>query len=309
MITAQTKKMIEQAVRDALIASDSEPREEQVWLNEQYERFYEAHDCHSRQECDSLLYELTFHEKADRSAAGQKIRFWRSGRYFPRSRKVCEAFADALSLSEEERLYLIRNWFERSDRAFSRSDLSDPEYRKRLAVMNEMREEFIMKIPPEEFERTDSRLSENSLRHLYCISARSYLCASAESFQIAVSADSVTYANRFAMDMKLFGEISRTTMIRHILILCAPYLSSAYVCAKLTSLGYAPLDKDHRSRKGLAKDRLLCDLLDLYQEISKDASPQECEQILKGIMVYTDDYLQKQNMREFSFMRSRFLDR
>lgn len=309
MITPQTKKRIEQIVRDAKAASGIVPREEQVWLNEKYECFYQAHNCQSKEECDRLLYELTFHEKADKSAAGQKIRFWRSGRYYPRSRKVCEAFAKALSLGGEEQLYLIRNWYERSDRAFSRNDLNDPEYLRRMAVMDEMREEFIMKIPPEESRRTGNGLSENSLRHLYCISARSYLFTPDDSFQIAVPSDSAAYANRFAMDMKLLGEISRSTMIRHILVLCAPYLNNAYVSSKLTFLGYAPLNRDHRSRKGLAKDMLLYDLLDLYQEISKDSAPQECEQILKEIMTEADERLEKQNMSEFSFMRSKFLNR
>lgn len=310
MISPDIKNRIDTAIAQACDASGAHRRRESLRLAEMISRFSARHDCRRKEECDRLLYELTFRKKAGKSADAQKIRFWRTGRYYPRNRAVCEAFAGALSLSPEERLFLIREWYDRCDRAFTRKDTADPEYRRRLSVMDQMKKEFIMKISPGEKEQygiTDVP-AENSLRYLYCLKARSYLYPGQENSRVILPGDTASYTSRFTMDMKLLGEISRASMIRHIIILSAPYINSALVSEKLALLGYAPLDKEHLSPDGYARDSLLISLLDLYEAACGRAGPQECSLILQEILSYADQRLKEQGKTGLSVMRHRFLN-
>ena len=311
MLTKSAEKQTVSAVRDALKASEVKYRPENIWLSEMYDRFRRQNSLPSKGDADMLLYERTFGKKADSPSDGQKIRYWRTGHFYPRSRKVCAAFGKALSLDEKEMEYLLRSWFDRSDRVFTAKDRNDPVYRERLALMEQLRKEFLMKIRPEDRERffIPGFLPESNLRHTYCLISQSYLFEPHEYVRVTVHSDSASYANRFSLDMKLLGEISRATMIRHIFLFCSPYVSCEVISRNLEALGYCPLDREHRSLKGLARDRLFMDLLDLYEEACGDLPPEVCMEILKEIMKKADMVLQEERSENLSYLRYKFLSK
>lgn len=270
-------------------------RSETRWLQHKYERFRSRYAL-SKTECDQFLYEKTFAEPASRSSHAQRIRFWRTGRFYPRNRTVCLSFAKALELSGEETDYLLRAWFDRSDRCFGAGDASDPVYRRRKALMDELTDEFLQKIPP--FERkalcapgTDLR---QNLRHIYCVKAAELVDMPMQTFSSLHSFDA-SYTGQFADEMRLLGDISRSAMLRHLIVLSMPFISTELLNERLDLLGYLPLTEDHSDRSGNPVDAFLLRLLALYERECEGLSPEACTGWLREAIAWFNGFFASHN--------------
>ena len=285
-------------------------RSETIWLQDQYERF-RTQCALSKAECDQLLYEKTFAEPASRSSHVQRIRFWRTGRFFPKNRTVCLAFAKALELSAEETDYMLRAWFDRSDRCFAERDADDPVYQKRKALMDELTEEFLQKIPPAERKvlcarGTDAR---QNLRHIYCVKAAELVDLPMQT-EASRHSDDASYTGRFTDEMNLMGEISRTAMLRHLMILSMPFISAELLNERLELLGYLPLTEDHSDRSGNAVDAFLLRLLALYDLTCAGRTPAACAEWLREAISWFDVFFDSQGrpglcVFQFKHLRNR----
>ena len=121
----------------------TEKREEEIWLKDHYQTFLHTNGINRREEGDQLLCrrmaEITAGscndagEQLPRSSAYEvlKIRYWRTGRHYPKNRAACEVFGQALDLDVDEQRDLMINWFNRADRCFGPEDSGNTEYQKR----------------------------------------------------------------------------------------------------------------------------------------------------------------------------------
>ncbi len=311
ILTEAQKKQLDHLAADCIRASHTGQRAESLWLKNRCARFYEDHHFTSREACDAALYERTFGEPAQKSSAPQKIRYWRTGRFYPRNRQVCEAFGRALELSEEEQNRLMTAWFDRCDRVFDKTSPGQPVYEDRLRRLRERREEFLQKIPPRDLwlVQAPGTAPEQNLRHLYCLKAADLLYFPHQgsrrmTIRPNVHFDSQSYDNRFTREMALFGDISRKTMIRHLVILSLPFLNVELLSHDLSALGYLPLTEEHTTVDGAACDRLLIGLLRLYEESCSGESPLDCDQWFRNASAWLDRVFQTKkepDLRIFNF--------
>lgn len=285
-------------------------RSETRWLQHKYERFRSRYAL-SKTECDQFLYEKTFAEPASRSSHAQRIRFWRTGRFYPRNRTVCLSFAKALELSAEETDYMLRAWFDRSDRCFAERDADDPVYQKRKALMDELTEEFLQKIPLAERKALCARGTDarQNLRHIYCVKAAELVDLPMQT-EASRHSDSASYTGRFTDEMNLMGEISRTAMLRHLMILSMPFISAELLNERLELLGYLPLTEDHSDRSGNAVDAFLLRLLALYDLTCAGRTPAACAEWLRAAISWFDVFFASQGrpglcVFQFKHLRNR----
>ena len=270
-------------------------RRETLWLQEKYERFRKEQGL-SRAECDRLLYEKTFARPADGASCAQRIRFWRTGRYYPRSRMLYLSFAKALELSPDETKYSLQFWGDMSDRCFSEKDMDDSVYQQRTAFLKELSEEFLHKIPPREIEGmcAGGTAAARNLRHIYCVRAAQLTSLpdgmDAASLRSSRHITSATYAGQFAAEMRLMGEISRNTMIRHLFVFSIPFISKELLDERLLFLGYRSLSEENSDRSGNAVDSLWIRILTLYETACSGRSVQECMAWLQEVLAFLDHY-------------------
>lgn len=282
--------------QDALRATEAfrVMRVETRWVQERYEAFRKEMNL-SKSECDQLLYEKTFARNADGPSCAQRIRFWRTGRYYPKNRVTCKSFAKALGLSASEETHCIQHWYDRSDRTFRRADLHDTLYLRRVAVMNELGEEFLQKLTPAELRTLcapGTRPQQNIL-HVYCSKVSELVSAQIgpkDGLSETSRTDDATYADRFSEEMRLLGEISRTTMLRHLLVMSAPFISVELLNTRLSLLGYRPLSQNNSDRNGNALDLVVLRVLERYERDCCGQAPAACDLWLKEAWRWMDGY-------------------
>ena len=288
---------LEKIAEEARLRTDGyrKKREESLWLSERYERFRQKENL-SRAECDALLYEKSFGEAAALPANAQRIRFWRTGRYYPQSRSICLSFARALELDESETLYCLTAWYDHCDRSFPENDPNDSVYVQRTALMEELILEFLSKIPPEETDLlcAAGTAPRQNLRHIYCSKAIELTSLPKQAgtlpFPLSTHISTASYTAQFTDEMRLLGEISRSTMLRHLLLLGMPFVSTDILNERLTFLGYCPLRENHSDRYGNAMDDLLLQLMELYGKVCSGYSPEECSTWLRETFLWLDQY-------------------
>lgn len=261
-----------------------EKRPETVWLEARYRLFLSANGLRNFRDGDALvsrrMSEGSGISASNNPSAILKVRYWRTGRHYPKNRAVCEAFGRALGLDEREHLILLTDWFDHADRSFGPAEASDPEYLRRFRILEKLKREFTDKQRPEELLAMCTPGTEPSanLRYIYCRQAVRYLGSRARtSAGIPIShLDTRGYDPQFSREMKLLGEVSRSTMIRHLLILGMPFVNRSRIDKLLTELGYTPLKEDHRRPGGEATDLLVLGLLKLYEQSCAGREPEEC---------------------------------
>ena len=276
-----------------------EKREEELWLEDCYHRFLRKSGAKSREEGDLLLSQrmagVAGKAMPESSSAGLKIRYWRTGRHYPKNRAVCRAFGQALGLDAQERLFLMTRWFNRSDRCFEQKDIKDKVYLERIRILEKLKQEFLDKQRPEDLLAmcAPGTAPDENLRYIYCIHACRYLGSSSRrSMREPMShLDTRGYEYQFSREMKLIGEISRSTMIRHLLILGAPFISRERMNGWLTALGYAPLKKAFRQPGGAATDRMILGILEEYEKECTGRDPVWCMEWLRQTAGILDDAL------------------
>ncbi len=281
----------------------NEKRVEDLWLLERFKTFMKKNGVRRLADGDVLLWRLMQQimsgdiiaaEDVPASAA-LKVRYWRTGRHYPKNRGICEVFGKALGLDKNEMNYLITAWFNRSDKVFDNAEDTDPEYLRRRAILKQLQKEFLDKQFPEDLIDmcAPGTLPQENLRFIYCRHAVKYLGNSVLlDFNDSLSHMLTRgYDFQFGREMKLIGDISRNAMIRHLLILGMPFVSVSRVNGWLEALGYMPLCKKHRQPGGAASDLLIEGLLEIYEKECTGKEPAACTEWFSSAARQMDDAL------------------
>ena len=115
---------------------------------------------------------------------------------------------------------------------------------------------------------------------------------------------SINYMSEFRRQMRLFGEIPRRTMIRHLLIFGTPFVSAGRLSGQLERFGYLGLDENHTQADGSRLDWLLLRFLELYEESCRGMSPERRGSWFREAYSILDSYLvsrQNTSLRIFYF--------
>jgi len=272
------------AEHSANLMSSAGKRAEENWLEEIYLQFLCKNGIRTRAEGDERISRIMSELRGDSNTQKEsdliKIRYWRTGKHYPRNRAICVLFGQALGLEEADQRRLMMEWYNRADRVFEAEDMGDKTYMRRRELLRKLQTEFLEKQKPEELLSmcAPGTVPSENLRYIYCIQALQYLSsATRKNISIPrIHLDTRSYQYQFSRDMKLFGEISRITMIRHLLILGMPFVSKDRMSNWLEMLGYMPLREDHRTPEGTAEDMPVMGLLELYENTCTGMSPNQC---------------------------------
>ncbi len=290
-----TKNCIEMGKRE---------RPEKKWLSDVYDRFRMENGSLGKAEADEILYQKMYLSVPRRSSELLKIRYWRTGRHLPVSRAECSAFGHALELTRDEMDYLMCAYYDRNDRVYNPGQ-EDETYEHRILLLKELCQEYLDRIHPSvrrRFYHSGNDL-EKSLRHLYFMDAGSYLaCHKLEQVEIEQHIVSINYMSEFSRQMRLYGEIPRRTMIRHLIVLGMPFLNRKLLSERLEVFGYLPLEETHTQVDGSCLDQLLLGLFKIYERNCTGGSPAECEQWFRHAYAVIDRYLEEQGIGNLRFM-------
>ncbi|MCI6012477.1 MAG: hypothetical protein MRZ97_06750, partial [Firmicutes bacterium] len=255
----------------------------------------------------TFLYEKMYAALPEQDSQITKVRFWRTGHHVPSDRTQLLMFGKALGLNGDDQQYLLQVYADRSDLVFDASSADSALYQERCRIMDTMIGEYLSKLHP--MERRKYGISSEdplpSLRHIYFSQACEYTFRSAEADTRQISRmTSISYGSEFLKNTKLLGEIPRKTMIRHILIMCIPYINERVINTYLSAFGYCPLHVEHTLTGGERFDAMLLQILALYRARCLHKSPEECRRWLQEAFRFTDQYLRAQGqnrLRPFFF--------
>lgn len=277
----------------------TEVRPEVEWVSEKYERLREEMGMISKEEMDQILS-----ERMGNPFGFRNIRFWRTGRHMPANREQCRMFGRVLELTENESSELIRSFYNRSETIYRTiPGEEDAVYWKRRKCMEELQREYLMKIRPELFFRSNSTWEsrKKNFRHLYFVDASMYT-VSAGRWGYEDRSASMSFHSELNRIMQLQKEIPRKTMIRHLIILCMPYLSLERLNQYLDFFGYLPLKDHHTLISGEYLDWLLIRVMKLYEECCRGKEPEECAAWFQSCCQILDRYFAKHGKNELRFM-------
>lgn len=294
-------------ILDDTLLKSLDVRPEVLWLQKQYLLFMKKNGLTTKRDADAFLYEKMYAALPELDSQITKVRFWRTGHHAPSDRKQLLMFGKALGLGAEDQQYLLQVYADRSDLVFDSSSVYSACFQERRRIMDAMIQEYLSKLHPLERRKygiySDDPLP--SLRHIYFSQACEYTFRSAESDTRQISRmTSISYGSELLKNIKLFGEIPRKTMIRHILIMCIPFINERVISMYLSAFGYCPLHADHTLTSGERFDAMLLQLLNLYQDRCLHKSPEECRRWLQEAFRCTDQYLRAQGqnrLRPFFF--------
>lgn len=282
---------------------EQERRPETEWLAAQYDAWRISCGNLSKGKADEMIYERMYGKAPAKNSDLNKIRFWRTGRHLPVNREDAESFADALDFDMEQKKYFFRSYMELY--YFE----NEEEKERAQQLLADLKEEYLMKIPPFKMEMLGGKLApEKNFRHLYYLDALSF--TSRPDLRGKNEKDkekqdrmvSVSFGSELLRIQRMEGEISRKSMLRHLILLGSPFVSARQINSWLEQLGFAPLDESHVSTGGIAMDALLIRMLACYEELAAGREYLECEKILRTIFVKTDEYLQQHNLEKWRIM-------
>jgi hypothetical protein len=302
------KEIISLAKRCIAMEENQKERPELLWLKEKYKRFCRENEVTGKAEADRLIYRTMYGCEPENDSAALKIRYWRTGHHTPTNREQCEDFGEALGLDGEELTYLLQWYYDRSIRSFDEQSLGDPEYIRRKNCIDLQVGEYLAKVHPGwRMHMNISKIGmRNSLRHLYYMEAMQYVDVSKSADEEKKSKTghytSISYDSEFSRHMKLFGEIPRKTMIRHLLIFGMPYMNREILDERLETLGYLPLCEEHTLTGGEHLDWLLIRLLELYTECCRGKEPEMCSYWFQNACSILDGYFRKAEKENLRFM-------
>jgi hypothetical protein len=276
---------------------------EQIWIKDKFRQFGNKYQIKKIGDVDRFLYEKMTGCAPEKESNLLKDRFWRTNRHKPQSRKQCLELGAALELSEEDMKYMVQAYYDEADIIFEESDKENPLYQKRIELLKTLEQEYLCNIHPAEYRSMGVKLenTENYLRHCFFQDALQYTSEEKNNL-IDSHSSSITYVSEFQKNRSLIGEIPRKTMIRHIFILCSPYLSVKRINEILKALGYLPLSVGHESKGGEMLDELVISLLEYYEKECRGKNPLQCKEWLRKECSKLDRLLKEQNERELRFL-------
>lgn len=284
------------------------PAQELVWLQRQFDAIGIESGLTRKNDVDRLIFQKMHGRTPERDSEILKIRYWRTGRHKPQSRQQCLELSRALNLDDAGTLYLLQYYYDAADQVFDEADTTKPLYQKRLRVMQELEIQYLTNADLDYLENIgvpwDKPLPY--LRHCYFQDAARYISGS--QWEKADShLSSANFVHEFQKTRRLLGEIPRKTILRHLFLLSAPYLSVAVMNDRLTALGYAPLTKDHETRWGERLDGLLLRLLERYESACSGKTPDEGLVWLQQACREIDEALIGTGHTELQFLRFKAL--
>lgn len=292
------------SLADRCLELGEKERPERQWLGRMYDRFRMENGNPGKAEADEMIYMKMYAQIPGKPSDTLKIRYWRTGRHLPVSREQCLSFGKALELAEDEMRYLIQGYYDRSDLVFE-TEQTEGIYLHRLGLLNELIREYLDKVHPavrRRLYRSGPDL-ERSLRHIYYTDARSYLEArTPEQTEVKQHIASINYVSEFGRQMKLLGEIPRKTMIRHLILFGAPFISRELLSSRLEAFGYLPLDGSHTQVDGSRLDRLILGFLELYEENCAGKDPESCSRWFRDAYGILDRYLKEKGNAGLRFL-------
>ncbi len=303
-----TKNQLIQFVQNCR-KKETEERPEVKWLKEKYQRLYHMSGHPGKARMDAVIYERMHGSMPDKESDILKIRFWRTGRHLPVNREQCIRFGQALEMSDDEMKYLIQNYYDRSDHVFESGKTEawkEALYIKRSGYLKELMEEYILKLPPNRLlEMNISPVGAAAyLRHIYfqdalkCVSVYNGF----DPRHLFDHSLSVSYESELNRSLRLEGEVSRKTMIRHLILLGMPFISRRVLDDGLRTLGYLPLTEGHTMTKGECLDDLLLLFLSLYEEVCAGWEPMPCLEWLRTNLRVLDEILVEAGALNLRFM-------
>lgn len=251
-------------------------RTEVLWLKNIYDRFRKEMGAINKQEADNLIYEKMYCVSPEKISETLKIRYWRNGQHVPSNREIGLEFSRALNMSQSEQKYFLQAYFDRTDVVFLDGEDSTL-YKERKKQMSNLVTEYLKKIHPEKLYqlKISSNAMENNIRHLYYTDALKYVqIPNNPALQYHIT--SINYGSELSRNLQLLGEIPRTTMIRHLIILGMPFISKEIIDQRLVQFGYLPLTEEHSLVGGERLDWMIIRLLELYEAECRGEEPLHC---------------------------------
>lgn len=305
-----TKESIEILATEC-INSRAQERPELEWLKSKYAAFMQAAGLTARQEADHLLYQKIFGNKTPLPSDILKIRYWRTGRHFPNSHKLCSDFGHALGLEPSELRFLLQGYFDDCAQSFEQAS-SDPLYQQRLRKVESLTKEYLDRVPYDRLYKMNIQPNQiqHYLRHLYYTDALFYIYTDRfpfDPYRLKHIASN-TYNSELNRTLKLLGNVPRKTMIRHLILLGMPDISVEWINRHLEFFGYLPLTKTHTLQTGELFDRMLIQLITLYEACQETYSAEECICVMQDSCRWMDQIFKEAGKKHLRFMYFKALD-
>lgn len=259
----------------------NEKRPELEWVKKKYEHIQEKYSLKNKTETDRFLYESMHGHAPEKATEFLKIRYWRTGKYVPGSRKQCLLFGKALELSEEELRFLMKGYCDRCEDVYiTTQSQHNKKYGERRAYLKKIIDEYISNVSRERLERLHipKERVEMYFRHLYFTDAFQYVepLYKIEADIMTKHITSYRYQSEFGRQMQLRGEIPRKVFIRHLLILGLPKLTLEKLNRQLEFFGYYGLDEKHTMVRGERLDWLLIRIFERYEKLLCSKDREDC---------------------------------
>lgn len=292
-----------------LCTAPEQASRERIWIRERFEDVARSQSLSGRGALDRLVFERLYGRQPEKSTEQLPIRYWRTGRHKPQSREQCLALGRALELEKAEITFLLQSYYDSVDHVFAPADRENPVYRRRREYLARLEEQYLAMAHPLVLEqlRIPWEKAGNYLRHYYVQDARQYVEAK-NKVDGTCHLNSANYVNEFQHLRFLMGEIPRKTMLRHLFLLLAPFVSREALDQGLTALGYLPLDARHESRFGERTDILVLKLLERYRQECVGKAPADCQSWLRRTCRIMDGFLQYRGHPELRFLYFKALD-
>lgn len=277
-------------------------------MQEQFDALGTTYGLSRRGDVDRLIFQKLYGRLPKKESEILKIRYWRTGRHKPQSREQCLELGRALELDKEKSLYLIQAYYDGADLIFSEADVENPVYQSRIQVFAELEGQYMANAYPDTLERLEIpwEKPEPFVRHYYFQDALGYVSGTQWDKKVS-HFSSANYVNEFQKNRRLLGEIPRKTILRHLFLMSAPFVSADVMDARLTALGYLPLSRGHESRWGERLDALILGLLEWYKTECTGKSPRQCIQWLQSTCRTLDERLAVSGHPELRFLNFKAL--
>ena len=277
-------------------------RTEVLWLKGIYDQFRKEMGSINKQEADNLIYEKMYCVSPAKISETLKIRYWRNGQHVPSNREIGLEFARALDMSQSEREYFVQAYFDRADVVFLDGEDSAL-YKERKKQMRNLVMEYLKKTHPEKLYqlKISPNTIEKNIRHLYYTDALKYVQVP-NDFALQYHITSINYGSELIKNLQILGEIPRTTMIRHLIILGMPFISKEIINQRLIQFGYLPLTEEHSLVGGERLDWMIIRLLELYESECRGEEPLYCCRWFQEACRILDEYFAQAGMENLRFM-------
>ena len=284
------------------------PSDEIVWLQEKFDSLGMKYGMERRQDIDRLVFQKMTGNCLVKDSQLLKIRYWRTGRHKPQSRQQCFEFGRALELDQNENCYLLQGYYDGADMIFGEADTQNPVYQSRMWVFRELERQYLVGVHPDTMEwfKIPWNNPEPFLRHYYFQDALQYISGMQQKENNS-HFSSTNYVSEFQKSRRLLGEIPRRTILRHLFLMGAPFLSIDVMNERLTALGYTPLSEGHESRWGERIDLLMIGLIKHYEAECVGTSPELCMKWLRNTCQMLDERLVSSKHPELRFLNFKAL--